>query len=540
MPSNTILTTLVAAGSRCVLERGGAIAQSAGADLRVTPEVLVVRGAKPSVVYVEAGVTIRPSPVWYAGSLMPHLRPAEAHYFASAGSGLVIDVGGYVVTNFHVVEPATRLSDVTIKVQFDPEYDATVYSAQLVSWVAEEDLALLKIQARGPFPVATLGTSADLMLAERVISIGSPFGNRHSVHVGIVSGLHRSLRLNHPGIPALDDLIQTDAAVNPGSSGGPLLNILGEVIGITTASRVGAENLGYAIPIDRVKRVLREQLFSPSAARAWYGFEVTEIAAREGSLGGAVLIAHVSAGGPADEAGLEAGTRVLAVNDVAVADLDAYHLECLPLQPGEPLALRVECRGSEETLALTGWARHQGVLYERLGLTVASRRSSHGLPYVQIVRVRRDSPAADMGLAAGDFLDGLQVAERDEVWRLPLGGGARALRRAARAGRAPARRRAPRRGRRPRARGERDLPRVAAAPVGAAPRARPGLGENCAGPGIPGRPRSAAPAILFRPRRRPGAAARPAPGSGGAPAGRGARRERPETAEPQTTPPPHA
>ncbi len=391
--------------------------QDGSLDLRLTPEVLAVRQAKPSVVSIEVGWRVEPSPTWYQSSMMPKVLVPQARTFMSLGSGVVIDETGLIVTNFHVVEPAMLRDDARIRVQFDAAQDDAAYEAQLVSWVREEDLALLKISAARPLPVATLGTSSDLMLAERVISIGNPYGNRHSVHIGVVSGLHRELRMDVGGHAGYPDLIQTDTPMNPGSSGGPLLNILGEVIGITTAAKLGADGLGYAIPIDRVKSVLREQLLAPSAAHAWFGFEVLER-----DSGREVIVSHVTRGGPADRQGLEAGNRILYVNNVAVAGIESFYLERMPLQPGEPLSLVVQCKGLDERIELRGWNRHMGLLYERLGFTVHSVRSTFGLPLLRVDLVRPESGADRSGIRNGDLLDALQVAGSEQAWRLSSSG----------------------------------------------------------------------------------------------------------------------
>lgn len=392
-------------------------AQDHARDLRVTPEVLVVRQAKPSVVSVEVAWSVAPSSTWYQGSMMPMVQDSQARVFASMGSGLVIDEGGYIVTNFHVVETATLRSDARIRVQFDADQDQQGYPAQLVSWVREEDLALIKIDAPGPFPVATLGTSSDLMLAERVVSIGCPYGNRHSVNIGIISGLHRELRTDVGGGTFYSDLIQTDTPTNPGSSGGPLLNVLGEVIGITAAAKLGADGLGYAIPIDRVKRVLREQLFATSAAFAWFGFEVLERGSQQD-----LFVSNVWRDGPASAAGLQAGNQIVAVNGVPVAGEDSFKLEWMPLQPGEPVSLDVLCSGIEESIVMRGWNRHMGTLYERLGFTVHSVRSSFGLPLLRVDLVRPGSNAERTGIRRWDILDALQLEGREEAWRLSSSG----------------------------------------------------------------------------------------------------------------------
>jgi serine protease Do len=175
----------------------------------------------------------------------------------SLGSGFIIHEDGYIVTNNHVIDRAT-----TITVELA---DGRKLPAELISADPEADLALLKISGKKPFPTITLGDSSDLMIGEPAIAIGNPFGYAHSVSSGIVSALHRDLK-DVQGKESLTNLIQTDAAINPGNSGGPLLNAYGQVIGINTAIRSDAQNIGFAIPVNRLRNLIPE-LMNPSQVK---------------------------------------------------------------------------------------------------------------------------------------------------------------------------------------------------------------------------------------------------------------------------------
>ena len=410
-----------------------AAAQSPGHDLegsrqnaRMTPEVLAVQRARPSV------VSVRTTYYFWSEQTVSNfglVQPARPRKTITTGSGLIVDESGFIVTNFHVVRDGTRNDDwrrfrrgttplppPEVRVSLDGTLDDRDFPAQVVSWDEAEDLAVLKIDSSSPLPVANLGTSEDLMLAERVILIGNPYGARHSVSAGIVSGLNRRLPVR-PG-EFLTDMIQTDAPVNPGCSGGPLLNILGEVIGLTSATHAGAENMGYAIPVDRILEILDENLLAPSAARAWLGFELEElcIGPRENEL----LVKHVMQGGPADEMGIEAGDHLIAINGEQVGTLNEYVLRQLPIRPGEDLALTVRCAGEDEALLLKGWSRDAGILYERLGITVKTRHNSQQLPFVQVDRVRPQSRADAIGVQVGDLIEAIAVEEAEGgSWRIP-------------------------------------------------------------------------------------------------------------------------
>jgi serine protease Do len=175
----------------------------------------------------------------------------------SLGSGFIIQEDGYVVTNNHVIDRATQIT-----VELD---DGRKLPADLISADPDADLALLKISDKKPFPTIQLGDSSDLMIGEPAIAIGNPLGYSHSVSTGIVSAIHRDLK-NVDGRESLQNLIQTDAAINPGNSGGPLLNAYGQVIGINTAIRSDAQNIGFAIPVNRLRDLIPE-LMNPSQVK---------------------------------------------------------------------------------------------------------------------------------------------------------------------------------------------------------------------------------------------------------------------------------
>ncbi|HTV47685.1 MAG TPA: trypsin-like peptidase domain-containing protein [Phycisphaerae bacterium] len=170
------------------------------------------------------------------------------------GSGFIIQKDGYVVTNNHVIDQAQSIS-VTLS-------NGQTFSAHLIGSSSTADLAVLKIDSNQTFPTIPLGTSSDLMIGEPAIAVGNPFGYAQSVSSGIVSAIGREI--DEPDNPTpLKNLIQTDAAINPGNSGGPLLDAYGRVIGINTAIRQSAENIGFAIGVDQLTQIL-PQLMSPA------------------------------------------------------------------------------------------------------------------------------------------------------------------------------------------------------------------------------------------------------------------------------------
>jgi serine protease Do len=224
-------------------------------NLRKTVTVQVVADTKATVVNISTTKMIRR---WVSpfgnDPFFQQFGQLESVPADSLGSGFIIHKDGYVVTNNHVIDRATEIT-----VELD---DGRKLPAQLLSADAEADLALLKISDKQPFPTIALGDSSDLMIGEPTIAIGNPFGYSHSVSTGIVSALHRDLK-DVENKESLANLIQTDAAINPGNSGGPLLNAYGQVIGINTAIRSDAQNIGFAIPVNRLRDLIPE-LMNPA------------------------------------------------------------------------------------------------------------------------------------------------------------------------------------------------------------------------------------------------------------------------------------
>lgn len=228
------------------------------ANLRDSLIVQIVRHRGPAIVSITAKRLVKQrvnpfpnDPFWRQFNVGPVMQvPADF-----LGSGFIIQRDGYVVTNNHVIDQAQE-----IHVQLA---DGKTLSAHVVGSDPQADLAILKINGDGTFPTIPLGVSSDLMIGEPAIAIGNPFGYSKSVSSGIISAIHRQIvEPNNP--KPLTNLIQTDAAINPGNSGGPLLNAYGQVIGINTAIRGNAQNIGFAIGVDRLNAMI-PQLMAPAA-----------------------------------------------------------------------------------------------------------------------------------------------------------------------------------------------------------------------------------------------------------------------------------
>src|ERR1700720_410143 len=225
-----------------------------------------------------------------------------------AGSGFVIDPRGYILTNFHVVQGAQAIS-VTLG-------DRTHYDAKFIGADERNDIALVKIDPKDrKLPALTMGDSDSLQVGQRVLAIGNPFGFQSTLTTGVVSALGRTVQTGQTTV--IDGAIQTDAAINQGNSGGPLLNSHGEVIGINSAIYTPSgttAGIGFAIPISTARLIAQDLITEGRVRRATMGVEARVISppvAEELKLPvqEGLLIERVSAGGPADRAGLRGGNR---------------------------------------------------------------------------------------------------------------------------------------------------------------------------------------------------------------------------------------
>jgi S1-C subfamily serine protease len=262
-----------------------------------------------------------------------------------SGSGFVWDKEGHIVTNFHVIEDGNKFS-VTLG---DEEYDAT-----LVGAAADKDLAVLKIEAPADkLAPLSVGRSADLIVGQRVLAVGNPFGFDHTLTTGVVSGLGRELR--SPSGRRIRDVIQTDAAINPGNSGGPLLDSSGRLIGINSAiySPSGASaGIGFAVPVDTVARLVPQlvryhRLKQPGIVGATF---LPDYYAKRSDIDG-VVVREVEDGSPADQAGLTGlsmtRSRRIKLGDVIVG------VDGKPVHSQEDLMDAFESAGLGNTVRLT-------------------------------------------------------------------------------------------------------------------------------------------------------------------------------------------
>jgi serine protease Do len=260
----------------------------------------------------------------------------------SAGTGVIVDERGFVVTNRHVVASADR---VVVHFADGGELTATVLAED-----AAHDLAVLRVASQRPLQALTFGTSSDVLVGETVIAIGHPFGYTNTVSTGIVSAVGREVTM--PTGDVLRDLIQTNASINPGNSGGPLLNINGELIGINVAVREGAQGIAFALSADQVKQALSKHLSSEKVGRVSHGLSVAERTLQESGPQRQEVFVQ-AASGPAAAAGLLRGDAVLRVGDRDVCNRLDVERAVWDFRPGQKVPVRVLRDGKELALTLT-------------------------------------------------------------------------------------------------------------------------------------------------------------------------------------------
>jgi serine protease Do len=258
----------------------------------------------------------------------------------SLGSGFVISADGLVVTNNHVVSGVDRVRVVLS--------DGTEVDAEIVGQDPQTDLALIRLEPSEELHPLPLGDSDEILPGDWVVAIGNPFGLDHTVTVGIVSAKGRDI-----GQGPYDDYIQTDAAMNPGNSGGPLLNMRGEVVGINAAIRPEANTIGFAVPINLAKEILPELREQGRVTRGWLGVGVQPLSAEIAAALGlddtkGALVSQVHEGSPAEAAGIRRGDVIVGYRGAAIEDLRALPRAVSATEVGEDVEIELIREGQRQ------------------------------------------------------------------------------------------------------------------------------------------------------------------------------------------------
>jgi serine protease Do len=370
--------------------------------------VEVVDKVSPAVVNIAAEQTVRRArSVFDQFFLGLDPRPAK-----SLGSGVIIDPKGIILTNDHVISGASKIIATTKSGQ--------ELACEVIGSDADNDLAVLRVRKPGAaLPTIKLGTSADLMIGETVVAIGNPFGLSNTVTAGVLSALGRSVPGDNQRV--YNDFIQIDAPINPGNSGGPVVNIQGDLIGIATAIIGGAQGIGFAIPVDRAKRIVSDLVKFGHVKPVWVGLHGRTVAAsrEEEARPKGFRVRSVDPGSPAERAGIRPGDQLVSVDATPIDSQESFETALSTRGPGRPMKIVVRNASAVRTVTISGQdppADYGMRVLRELGMSV--RPASRGLR-ISIVDGR--GAAAQAGLETGDALlalNGTAVADAGDVNRV--------------------------------------------------------------------------------------------------------------------------
>ena len=390
-------------------------------NLRESAVVKAIRKVSPAVVNISSEVEVRKrANPFYGFGMDPNFESFFRDFFdpgfeqkykrTSLGSGVIIDgKRGFILTNKHVI---IKSSTITVALR-----DGREFKAQIIGADPDSDLAVLRISPKGDLPAIEMGDSANLMIGETVIAIGNPFGFSNTVTTGVISATNRSIKVDDA---FYHDFIQTDASINPGNSGGPLLNIYGELIGINTAIYAKAQGIGFAIPINKAKRIVTDLIKYGEVIPAWIGVTVQDLDNElsqylQATAVKGVLVKKTEKSGPAFKAGIHEGDiirsigsrKVLSQNDFDTAMSNISAEETIDIgiwRDGKTKEVSVKSSSFPMELALD-------LAHNILGITVKNLSKKNRYIYktytqegVVITEINRNSYLAHIGARPGDVI----------------------------------------------------------------------------------------------------------------------------------------
>ena len=304
----------------------------------------------PGVVNIRTKTYVRKEPALDLYQFFLNGRVPQGGSTTSLGSGVIINREGHIVTNYHVIKDANK-----IEVLF--AHNKRITQAEVVGSDRKTDLALLKVKVKHPITPLTWGDSNSLKIGDVVLAIGNPFGYSHTVTSGIISAKGRVI-----GTGPYDNFLQTDATIHPGNSGGPLLDVRGRVIGINTAVSALGAGIGFAIPINLVKSVVRDLRLYGKVKRPWLGIVGKNILSQDdiehsvnqsGVYG--VIVSNLIIDAPAHKGGLRIGDLIMSVDNKKVFDLNIMQRLLTQKRPSQRIRLKV-------------YRRSKGFMYFNLAL----------------------------------------------------------------------------------------------------------------------------------------------------------------------------
>jgi Do/DeqQ family serine protease len=401
---------------------------------RESPVVRAVRKVSPAVVNISSSYAVRKRANPFSGfGIDPFFEEFFKDFFdprfesrqesTSLGSGVIIDgKRGLILTNAHVIEKASKIK---VVLEDEREFDAKIVGAD-----PDSDLAVLQITSPKQLPAIEMGSSDDLMIGETVIAIGNPFGFSHTVTTGVISAVNRSVRSEDM---VFHDFIQIDASINPGNSGGPLLNINGDLIGINTAIYAKAQGIGFAIPINKAKKIIADLIQFGEVVQAWIGIRVQKLDRKLASYLNVpdkkgVVVKAVEPGSPARKAGLQEGDIILAIGSKKITSPRDYWSVKKTYAAGDSLKAQIWRDNQAKTVSIKSrvypMERAENLAFRSMGIRVNNITKENRNYYrirtregVVITEIARDSHLDRIGARPGDVIrqiDDINISNKED------------------------------------------------------------------------------------------------------------------------------
>jgi Do/DeqQ family serine protease len=390
-------------------------------NLRESAVVKAIRKVSPAVVNIssESEVRKRVNP-FYGFGMDPNFDSFFRDFFdpgfeqkykrTSLGSGVIIDgKRGFILTNKHVI---IKSSTITVALK-----DGREFKAQVIGADPDSDLAVLRISPKKDLPAIDMGNSDNLMIGETVIAIGNPFGFSNTVTTGVVSATNRSIKVDDT---FYHDFIQTDASINPGNSGGPLLNIYGELIGINTAIYAKAQGIGFAIPINKARRIVTDLIKYGEVIPAWIGVIVQDLDHELAQYLNAtnvkgVFVKKIETTSPAHKAGIHEGDIIRSIGSRKILSQNDFNTAMSNISAGETIKITIWRDGKTKEISVKSSSFPMELALDLakhiLGVSVKNLSKKNRYIYktyaqkgVVIAEINRHSYLARIGARPGDVI----------------------------------------------------------------------------------------------------------------------------------------
>jgi serine protease Do len=390
-------------------------------NLRESAVVKAIRKVSPAVVNISSEFEVRKrANPFYGFGMDPSFESFFRDFFdpgfeqqykrTTLGSGVIIDgKRGFILTNKHVL---LKSSTITVALR-----DGREFKAQIIGADPDSDLAVLRISPKGDLPAIDMGDSNNLMIGETVIAIGNPFGFSNTVTTGVISATNRSIKVDDA---FYHDFIQTDASINPGNSGGPLLNIYGELIGINTAIYAKAQGIGFAIPINKARRIVTDLIKYGEVIPAWIGVTVQDLDDElaqylKATAVKGVLVKKTEKSGPAFKTGIYEGDIIQSIGSRKILSQSDFNTAMSNISAGETIDITIWRVGQTKEVSVKSSSfpieLALDLAHNILGITVNNLSKKNRYIYktytqegVVITEINRNSYLAHIGARPGDVI----------------------------------------------------------------------------------------------------------------------------------------